>query len=117
MFAGAPSPDRGDHRRAALRDSLLESSGGSPLVTVTQLAGVLNVRPAWVYEHQAEYGAIRLGDGPRPPIRFHVDAVADALVPVTQQSPGVAAVVRSRREDLLPLNDRVRAALPRREVA
>lgn len=39
-------------------------------LTVAQVAERLAVAPSWVYEHSADLGATRLGDGDRAPLRF-----------------------------------------------
>jgi hypothetical protein len=49
------------------------------LVTAAELASVLQVSRAFVYERQAFFGAIRLGDGPKAPLRFDLDAVLDRI--------------------------------------
>ncbi len=40
------------------------------LVSAAELASLLGVDRSWVYEHAAELGAVRLGDGPRSRLRF-----------------------------------------------
>jgi hypothetical protein len=52
-------------------------------VTADVVAGHLHVDISYVYEHAAELGARRLGRGPRARLRFRLDLVDDALVPVT----------------------------------
>jgi hypothetical protein len=42
------------------------------LVDAGELARALGVQREWVYEHSDQLGAIRLGDGPRPRLRFDV---------------------------------------------
>jgi hypothetical protein len=49
------------------------------LLTADQLARHLGLNRAWVYEHAAELGAIQLGDGPRPRLRFDAQLAAQAL--------------------------------------
>jgi hypothetical protein len=44
----------------------------SELVDAAGLARALGVDRDWVYEHSERLGAIRLGDGPRPRLRFEV---------------------------------------------
>ena len=53
-----------------------------------QAARVLGVSPWWIYEHQDELPIIRLGTGPKSPIRFgrteldawlHAEPTAEAL--------------------------------------
>lgn len=41
-------------------------------VDATELARLLGVDREWVYEHSDQLGAMRLGDGPRPRLRFEV---------------------------------------------
>jgi hypothetical protein len=48
------------------------SAVGPPLVDAEALARFLNVERSYVYEHAAELGAVRLGDGPRARLRFDV---------------------------------------------
>jgi hypothetical protein len=51
------------------------------LVDAATLARALRVERDWVYARAGELGAIRLGDGPRAPLRFdlrRVRAVLDA---------------------------------------
>lgn len=54
---------------------------GTPgqLITASQVAAGLGVTRDWVYEHAAELGAIRLGSGRRPRLRFDPRLVAQAL--------------------------------------
>jgi len=49
------------------------------LVDASQLARQLGLTRAWVYEHANELGAITLGDGPRPRLRFDPEIAAQAL--------------------------------------
>lgn len=49
------------------------------LATADELADELRVEVGWVYEHQAELGAIRLGSGKRAPLRFNLDRVRALL--------------------------------------
>lgn len=49
------------------------------LLTADQLARHLGLNRAWVYEHAAELGAIQLGNGPRPRLRFDPQLAAQAL--------------------------------------
>ena len=44
-----------------------------PLVDAAALARHLGVARSFVYDHADRLGAIRLGDGPRPRLRFDVD--------------------------------------------
>lgn len=54
-------------------------AGAGELLTVSDVAARYRVRPSWVYAHQRELGAIRLGDGPKARLRFDGQTVAAAL--------------------------------------
>jgi len=45
------------------------------LLTVAETAAVLRVGRRWVYEHAAELGAFRFGNGPKGRIGFDRDAI------------------------------------------
>ena len=49
------------------------------LLTATDVADMLAVSRSWVYDHADELGAVRLGTGPRPRLRFDADEVRAAL--------------------------------------
>lgn len=87
------------------------------LVSADQLARRLGLTRAWVYEHAGELGAITLGDGPRPRLRFDPEVAAQALQarrrhtnPVEPRQPHVGpGVGRPRRRKapvpLLPVHE------------
>jgi hypothetical protein len=50
------------------------------LLTARQVAARFNVDRGWVYAHADELGVIRLGQGPRPRLRFDPAVVAQRLV-------------------------------------
>jgi len=52
---------------------------GGACLTVSQVAARYRVSRSWVYAHQRELGAMRLGDGPRARLRFDPKVVADAI--------------------------------------
>jgi hypothetical protein len=57
-----------------------EAMGGpSPFLDAAQVARRYGVDRGWVYEHAAELGAIRLGGGPRPRLRFDPRVVDEAM--------------------------------------
>jgi hypothetical protein len=56
----------------------VDDSSGACL-TVSQVAARYRVSRSWVYAHQRELGAIRLGDGPRARLRFDPKVVAEGL--------------------------------------
>jgi hypothetical protein len=49
------------------------------LLTVAQVAHQFQVHTSWVYGNARRLGAVRLGDGPRAPLRFDPRHVALAL--------------------------------------
>jgi hypothetical protein len=68
--------------RAEIAPSGPESSRLAPLsglVDAATLAQLLGVERAWVYEHAAELGAIPLGSGPRPRLRFNPQLALERL--------------------------------------
>lgn len=48
-------------------------------LTAAEVADLLRVGTAWVYNHADQLGAIRLGSGPKPRLRFDPVQVSDAL--------------------------------------
>ena len=66
---------------------VLGRAGGDGLLTANEVATTFNVARSWVYEHAEELGVIRLGDGPRPRLRFDPAVVAQRL----QARPTAAA--------------------------
>jgi hypothetical protein len=50
-----------------------DSPGGRRLVDAATLAAQLGVERSWVYTHRAELGAIQLGSGSKPRLRFDVE--------------------------------------------
>jgi hypothetical protein len=87
-------------------------------ISPAELAGRLGKSRAWVYEHSADLGAIRLGDGSRPRLAFRLDEVEERLQrigsrgvrvpeddPVRSPSPRAAPVAA---EALLPIGPKSR---------
>jgi hypothetical protein len=56
-----------------------EVSRRPQLLTVADVAARLRVGPKWVYAHQRELGAIRLGDGPKARLRFDAQVIEARL--------------------------------------
>src|SRR4051812_32020806 len=92
--------------------------GETQLLTVAQVARRFQVHPSWVYANARRLGALRLGTGPKAPLRFDPRRVALAvedLPPSSGQSvertpareaagPSGPAAAR-RRRGLLPIAD------------
>src|SRR3954467_15057198 len=49
------------------------------LLTVAQVARRFQVHPSWVYANAGRLGALRLGPGPKAPLRFDPSRVARAV--------------------------------------
>lgn len=49
------------------------------LVDAATLAAELGVKRSWVYEHREQLGAVKLGTGSKPRLRFDVQTVRKAL--------------------------------------
>lgn len=58
------------------------------LLSAAEVSQWWGVRRAWVYAHGAELGAVRIGDGERPRLRFDPERVAACLERTT---PGPSA--------------------------
>lgn len=59
----------------------------SRLITAADVADRLGVTRSFVYEHAHQLGAIRLGNGPRPRLRFDPETVARELRPEVHRRP------------------------------
>jgi hypothetical protein len=73
------------------------AAASSPLVSAARLAQQLGVTRAWVYEHARELGAIQLGAGPRPRLRFDPRIAAQALASRNEQVAPTPPVERPHR--------------------
>jgi hypothetical protein len=67
------------------------SDRNTGLLDAGQLARQLGTTRAWVYEHANELGAITLGDGPRPRLRFDPEIAAQALQARRRPKPANAS--------------------------
>jgi hypothetical protein len=67
----------------ALRVVQLMRNGSAPnvgrLVDAATLAAELGITRSWVYQHRDELGAVRLGTGSKPRLRFNVEVARAAL--------------------------------------
>jgi hypothetical protein len=81
----------------------------SQLVDAAALAQMLGVTRGWVYEHATELGAIRLGAGARPRLRFDPLRVEEALEGAFAPGPSrrrrhrVRRTPRTNAVELLPI--------------
>ncbi len=57
-----------------------DQPGAHGLPTARQVAARFNVERSWVYAHADELGVVRIGQGPRPRLRFDPAVVAQHLL-------------------------------------
>ena len=62
----------------------LGAKDASVLLTAGEVGARFGVSAEWVRDHQSELGVVRLGDGPRPRLRFDPERVAEALTRRTE---------------------------------
>jgi hypothetical protein len=62
-------------------------NGPGEYLTVAQVAERYQVSRSWVYAHQRELGAIRMGSGPKAHLRFDAHVVAKAIAAMAEQGP------------------------------
>jgi hypothetical protein len=78
---------RTNHADVASKQVHAHEAETSRWLTAHAVARHLCVDVSYVYEHAAELGARRLGHGPKARLRFRLDLVDQALLPIT--SPAV----------------------------
>jgi len=80
---------------------LLRETPPPRLMGVAEVAQRFGLSKTYVYEHADSLGAIRIGDGPRPRLRFDLDVVAQRLtscsVSSSTESRGTAGRAKPRR--------------------
>jgi hypothetical protein len=76
-----------------LSPSAPEAQRPSRLLSAAEVSEWWGVRRSWVYQHASELGAIRIGDGERPRLRFDPDKVAQHL---NQPAPSPPTPVPTR---------------------
>ena len=67
------------------------------LITAEEVARRWGVGRRWIYDHADELGAHRLGDGPRPRLRFDPDEIAERLGELAE-----ASGANARRSEAMP---------------
>lgn len=60
----------GNARVDVLAEQTRSGNTDAPYLTTAEVAHLLRVKDGWVRQHAADLGAVRLGDGPRPRLRF-----------------------------------------------
>lgn len=68
------------HERTSVADPQ-QPPGAAPLVDTAEAARRLGVSADYLRDHADELGAIRLGDGPRPRLRWDVERTLEAMAP------------------------------------
>ncbi len=98
-----------------MRGEGASSSSSRGLVDAATLAAELGVTRSWIYEHRDELGAVQLGTGAKPRLRFDVQRAREALIGGSQRPP--AGLPGSTRPQSPPVRRRGRprstASLPR----
>jgi hypothetical protein len=77
----------------------------SVLIDAAEVARRLGVTRGWVYEHASELGALRLGDGECPRLRFDPERVTSALAIRHAPPPQVSEPARTRSRPHRPNHD------------
>ena len=80
-----------------MRAAAAVSGAASACLTVSQVAARYRVSRSWVYAHQRELGAMRLGQGPRARLRFDAAVVAEAITAFDRPQGPVKGEVTDRR--------------------
>ena len=89
---------------------LRSTETGTRLIDVAAAAKLLGTSTTFIYEHKWELGAVRLGKGPKAPLRF--DPARLTATPPAPSPPGPPPKPTPRRQpgtgatDLLPVRGR-----------
>jgi site-specific DNA-methyltransferase (adenine-specific) len=91
----------------AIAQQVAERLGQSPaapetLLSADEVAIRYGVERSWVYEHADQLGAIRLGNGPRPRLRFKAAQVEDFLAGESAQEQKAATEADAGRLAAIP---------------
>lgn len=90
-----------------LREETTRRTGGTDLISPAEVAQMLGVSRDYVYRHHAELGAVRVGAGSRPRLRFDPAVVTERLAGESQSHTPQRSPSRRRRprqeHDLLPI--------------
>lgn len=73
------------------------SEEGGECLTVAQVAERYRVSRSWVYAHQRQLGAIRMGSGPRPALRFDAQVVVEAIAAMAEPTATDAVDTNQKR--------------------
>jgi len=97
-----------------LAELVSDRAGTGRLIDAQEVARRYGVSRAFVYEHADEVGAIRVGAGPRPRLRFDAATVGERLVgaspasrPPTRARDAAAFATRRQRDVATDARDRL----------
>jgi hypothetical protein len=85
-------------------------SGGPELIDAAELARRLGIERSWVYMHAIELGAVKLGAGRKPRLRFDPQVAARALRKVGE-GPAADPPARSGKRACRPRKPKEQARL------
>ena len=88
--------DGDDVEAIARRVAALIAPAPRRLVDAAELAEHLGVKRGWVYAHAAILGGVRLGSGPRAPLRFDVEVARRVVTGIGQPAEPSRPELRSR---------------------
>jgi hypothetical protein len=100
----APALDRATLRAVARQVAEVLGRHDDALLTAREVAARLNVDRSWVYAHAEDLGVVRLGQGPRPRLRFDAAVVAQrVLAPPGRTSAASPSIHAGAGASLLPI--------------
>lgn len=98
---------------ALLREEGLVAPAGREMIDAAEVAARLGLEAAWVRRNADRLGAVRIGDGSRPRLRFDPEEVAAALASRSEERSGPgAATPPTRRRRRAPVRRLDPAPLP-----
>ena len=104
---GAVVPQLAAESAARVTRLLTSVSEGDRLLTAAEVAQRFGVNRGWVYAHAGDLGVVRLGAGPRAPLRFDPATVAAYLLNGQTERQAATSVISVRdtvsRVPLLPI--------------
>ncbi len=76
--------------------------GAPALVDATALAHAIGMSRAYVYEHADELGAVKVGDGKKPRLRFNMGVALAAFSALTDKPEAAEQPVRHKPRRIRP---------------
>jgi hypothetical protein len=84
---------------------VLPAPAAATWLNATEVAQLLHVTREWVYQHADELGAVRLGGGRRPRLRFRREGLATAIIAPTAGVEKRPKHRETRSYGLIPIDD------------